>query len=241
MDNELISKVIGKNISELNPTELAAIKSQLSEVLGAVDTKFNEIKTEVEKGVFAEIAGAVLPAAKKLGWARLPEGFIVKRITVDKKNDAGEILKDTEGNNITEDVYVTSFMTKAKGQRKSKKDGQGVTRGDVNGGDITMNKIFIAKGGMAKLVKLDDGTEFDSVKSIVKALKNTETGAPESDRCYEISQKGISGSDIITRYHPKEVGIVFQDGTEATVEDAVQDMAEARKASAAQTTATEAA
>ena len=62
------------------------------------------------------------------------------------------------------------------------------------------------------------------------ALKQPD-GSPESVRCWDISKKGISASDIVTRYHADEVTINFKDGSQKLVKDAVEEMKAARATS----------
>ena len=194
--------LIGKPIEELTPAELAQLSSQLSSLTTEIDTRRTAIKEQVEAEVFGKITTVAKEAAQALGWLKLPKLTLVP---------------DLEGENYTV-AYATS---KRKGGATGKRS---VT--EVNGGAITINKISIALGGIAWF-KDSEGKEHEGIKDLVKSLKQAD-GTSEADRCWDISKKGISASDIVIKYHAEAVTLVFNDGSEKLVKVAVEEMKAAR-------------
>ena len=100
--------------------------------------------------------------------------------------------------NAAGDGYTVQYVKKSKAQKSAGTADGTVTvkRTDqgINGGDITINKIIKAKGELA-FFQATDGAEFESIKDIVKALKQTDkdgkpTNLSEADRCWDISKEG---------------------------------------------------
>jgi len=149
------------------------------------------------------IADAAKDAMAMLSWEKLPKLNLVP-------NEAG-------------DEYVVSYMV-----TKGKKGAGKRVATDVNGGQITINKIGIAMGGIA-FFRDNTGNDHEGIKDMVKSLKQA-NGEPEADRCWDIAKKGISASDIVIKYHADEVTLVFNDGTTKLVKDAVEEMRTARAA-----------
>lgn len=196
----LDTSLIGKPIEELTPAELAALASQLSTLTTEIDTRRKAIKETAERESFQKIAKVAEEQSKVLGWAKLP------KLT---------LAPDTAG-----EFYIVGYVAaKAKGGGKR-------ATPDVNSGAITINKIIIAKGGLAWF-KDKDGGEHETLKELIGVLKQPD-GTPENDRCWDISRKGISASDIVIKYHADEITLVFQDGSEMLVKDAVEEMKTAR-------------
>ncbi|MBA7690805.1 hypothetical protein ES703_99337 [subsurface metagenome] len=198
----LDTSLVGKPIEELTPAELAQLQSQLAALTGEIDARQKAVRDEATAEVFAEIARVSEEGVKKLAWAKLPKMTLVP---------------DTAGEH-----YTVAYAAK-----KVKGGGGGRAVSEVNSGAITINKIGIAMGGIAWF-KDKDGKEHEGIKELVKALKNPETGESEGDRCWDIVKKGVSASDIVIKYHAEEVTLVFNDGTELLVKDAVEKMKEAR-------------
>lgn len=196
----LDTTLIGKPVEELTPAELAQLASQLSSLSTEINERQQAIKDTVQKEQFGKIATVAKEAAQMLGWQKLPKLICVP---------------DEEGVN-----YAVNYVsTKGRGGGKR-------TASDVNSGAITINKIGIAMGGIAWF-KDKDGKEHEGIKDLVKSLKQ-EDGTSEADRCWDISKKGISASDIVIKYHADEVTLVLNDGTEKLVKDAVEEMKTAR-------------
>jgi len=204
---ELNTSLIGKPIDELTPGELASLASQLSLLTTEIDARQKSVRDEAQNEVFAEIAKSVEEGIRKLAWLKLPKLTMVP---------------DADGAHYT----VAYASTKVKGAGGGKR-----TATDVNGGGITINKMSIAWGGIAWF-KDKDGNEYEGIKELVKALKQPD-GISEADRCWDISKKGISASDIVTKYHAEEVTLVFNDSTELLVKDAIEKMKTARAESPA--------
>lgn len=199
-----IMSLIGKPIGELTPAQLAQLSSELSSLTTEIDTRRKAVKDEVEKEAFDKIAGTAKEVVQTmLGWLKLPKLTLVP---------------DVDGDN-----YIVAYSTAKRG----KGNGDKRATPEVNSGSITINKIIIAAGGIA-WYRDSKGKEHEGIKDLVKSLKNPETGESEADRCWDISKKGISASDIVIKYHADEVTLVFNDGTEKTVKQAVEDMKAAR-------------
>lgn len=101
------------------------------------------------------------------------------------------------------------------------------TQRDVNSGKVTIKKLGDLRGGIVQF-KDRDGTEYKTIKELIKALKqpNKEgkpTNMSEWDRCWDCVHKGISASEILTRHHP-DITLLFGDGSQMTVGDAVKAM-----------------
>ena len=187
--------LVGKPIEELSPDELQALASELSAKSSEVEARRQAIKEQLEKEQFDKIATTAKEVAQTLGWQKLPP------LT---------LAPDVDGENYTVDYAAT----KAKGEVKR-------TTPDVNNGDITIHKISVASGGIA-CFRDKEGNEYKKIQDLVKALKNPKTGEPEADRCWDITKsKGISASDIVIKYHADEVTLIFNDGTNQLVKDAV--------------------
>lgn len=200
----LDTTLIGKPIKKLTPAELATLASQLSTLTSEVETRQKAVKEQVEKEQLNKIVAVAKEVAQTLGWAKLPKLTLVP-----------------DGANYT----ISYATTTVKGVR-GKPGGKRATP-DVNNGKITIYKIAVAKGGISHF-RDKDGKEYEGIKDLVKALKQPETGKPESERCWDISKKGISASDIITKYHADEVTLVYQSGNEQLVKDAVEEVKSAR-------------
>ena len=199
---KLDTTLVGKPIEQLTPAELNALASQLSSLTSEITTRQTAIREQVEGEAFGKIAVAAKEAAQALGWAKLPKL---------------SVTPDDSGDN-----YKVAYISTKKG------GGGKRAPTDVNHGAVTVNKIGIAKGGIAWF-KDKDGNEHEGIKDLVKSLKQPD-GTEESERCWDISKKGISASDIVTKYHAEEVTLVFQDGTEMLVKDAVEELKAARAA-----------
>lgn len=196
--------LIGKPIKKLTPAELSALASQLSTLTSEVETRQKVIKEQVEKEQLNKIVAVAKEVAQTLGWVKLPKLTLVP-----------------DGANYT----ISYAAEKVKGGR-GKPGGKRATP-DVNGGKITIYKIGVTKGGITQF-KDKDGNEHEGIKDLVKALVNPDTGEPEADRCWDISKKGISASDIVIKYHADEVTLVYQSGDEQLVKDAVDELKSAR-------------
>lgn len=204
------SSLVGKPVSELTPAELGALASQLSSLTEAIDSRRKIIHDQVKTEEDVKLAAAGKLYAQALGWAKLPKV---------------QLVPSADG---TE--YTVSYVAKGK-----KTNGKRAPT-EVNGGAITVNKIGIAMGGIMGF-RNKDGNEFETLKELIvgdatnnkPGLLQTD-GTPEADRCWDISKKGIAASDIVTKYHADEITIIFNDGSEKLVKDAVEDMKAARKA-----------
>ena len=127
---------------------------------------------------------------RKLSWEKMPNLYLAS-------NAAG-------------DGYTVQYVKKSKAQKSATAADGTVTvkRTDqgINGGDITINKIIKAKGELA-FFQAATGAEFENIKDIVKALKQPDkdgkpTNLPKPTDAGIFPKKGISASDILTRYHP---------------------------------------
>jgi hypothetical protein len=204
--DEINTNLIGKPVDELTPAELASLSSQLAGLKSEIDARQTVVKETAEKEAFTAIAEAAKEQTQiVLGWAKLPKLILEP---------------DADGNN-----YIVAYAT-------TKKSGSGKrTKSDISNGDITINKIGIAMGGIAWF-KDKNGTDHEGIKDLVKVLVNPATGESEENRCWDISRKGISASDIVTKYHGDEVTLVFNDSTELLVKDAVEKLKAARESAA---------
>ena len=172
-----------------------------------VEARQKEIKEKFENEQFSRITAIALEVSKALGWEKLPKMAL-------SPNDSND------GYNIS--YFVKTTACKA-GSGAITRTAQG-----VNGGDITIKKIDTINP--IAFFQDKDKKEYQTVKELVMALK-TPDGKPESERCWDISKKGISASDIITRFHADEVTINFKDGSQKLVKDAVEEMKAARATS----------
>jgi len=192
--------LIGKPVDELTPAELATLASQLQALTTEIETRQTTVRDQFQTEVFDKIAEVAKDEVAKLGWAKLP------KLT---------LIPDVDGNKY--EVAYAAKKVRGTGRR-------GTT--EVNSGAITINKISIAMGGIAWFK--GPAGEFENIKELVKSLKHPETGVSESDRCWDIVKKGISASDIVIKYHADEVTLIFNDGTEKLVKNAVEEMQAAR-------------
>lgn len=196
------ASLIGK-IEQLTPAELEDVAAQ-------IEARRKAVREQMEKEALDKIAIAAKEAAQVIGWTKLPKLMLTL--------------------NETGDSYNVGFATN-KVSRTAIETGR--AKSEVNGGDITIKKIGTAMGGIVQF-KDKDGNKYDNLQDLVKALKQPD-GNPEADRCWDIQHKlgvnkGISASDIVTRYHAEEVTLVFNNGTEKLVKDAVEEMKKARSA-----------
>lgn len=195
------TSLVGKPIGKLSEVELDALASELSAKSSEVEARRQAIKEQVEKEQFDKIAKVAKEVSQALGWQKLPP------LT---------LLPDANGNNYT----VGYFVTKVKSSVKR-------ATPDANGGKITINKIIVAHGDGLAHFRDKDGNKYESLRELIMALKQPD-GTPEADRCWDIAKKGISASDIVAKYHSGEVTLVFNDGTEKLVKDAVNEVESAR-------------
>ena len=179
---------------------------ELENLAQQVEARQKAIKEQLESEQFGKIASTALDAAKALEWPKLPKFML----TPNASGDGYEVS------------YFVKTTTKAVNASTTR------TAQGVNGGDITIKKID-TKTRIA-FFQDKDKKEYQTVKELVMALKQPD-GSPESVRCWDISKKGISASDIITRFHADEVTINFKDGSQKLVKDAVEEMKAARAAS----------
>lgn len=206
--------LLGKDPKTLTPQELASLSSYLSEVQNSVLARQTELKKTLETEQFGKIAVVSKEAMLAMSWAKLPKLII---------------LPNADGTEYTVEYVKSESKRKAAGESKR-------AAPDVNSGDITVNKIATAMGGIAMFEA--GGKQFEGIKELVKELKQPGAdGKPgtvsEAERCWDISKKGISASDIVTNYHADEVKLIFNDKSELTVAQAVEKMKAARTAAAA--------
>jgi hypothetical protein len=180
--------------------------AELEEMAAQVEARRKAIREQTEKEQLDKIAVVAKEAAQVLGWTKLP------RLTLIASQSGDGYTVAFAGNKVKE--------ASAKAER---------AKSEVNGGNITIKKIGLAMGGGIASFRDKDGHEYKSLKELVMALKQPD-GKPEADRCYDISKKGIAASDIVIRYHPDELTLVFNDGTTKLVKDAVDEMKTARMA-----------
>jgi hypothetical protein len=91
---------------------------------------------------------------------------------------------------------------------------------------ITVNKICMAHGRIAQY-KDKDGNQYPTIQKLVKALKQPD-GTSEAERCWDIQKtlgtpKGIWASDIVIKSHAAEVTLVYENGKEQLVKDAIEE------------------
>lgn len=206
--------LLGKDPKSLTPQELASLASYLSDVQNAVTARQTELKKTLEVEQFGKIAVVAKDAMLAMSWAKLPKVILIP--------------------NADGTVYTVEYV-KTESKRKAAGEGKRAAP-DVNSGDITVNKIATAMGGIAMFEA--GGKQFEGIKELVKELKQPGAdGKPgtvsEAERCWDISKKGISASDIVTKYHADEVKLIFNDKSELTVAQAVEKMKAARTAAAA--------
>jgi hypothetical protein len=204
----------GIKVSDLTPAQLAQFKSALAGILSTVETRSDEIKKSLESEVFGEIGASVAKLmTDKMAWAKLP---------------AVMLTPDADGK-----VYTVSYYVAPSKKTTSKKDGdtkRAASTADT--GKVTINKIGVAKGGIAFFQDNVTGKQYEEIKALVKELKqpadSKNPGASEADRCWDISKKGLAASDIVTRYHADAVTLIYNDGKQQLVKDAVAEMEAAR-------------
>jgi hypothetical protein len=182
--------------------ELSA--SELEALSAEIETKRKAMREALEKEQYGNLITAAEKMSEILGWEKLPKMALIPDATGKK--------------------YEISFASNATGLGKRASAG-------INGGDITINKIGMSKGGIAQF-KDKDGKAYDGIQELVKGLKQAD-GKPESDRCWDIqhklgNDKGSSASDIVIKYHADEVTMIYQDGKEKLVKDAVEEAKKAR-------------
>lgn len=216
-----LKDLLGIKIADLTPADLAQLKSALAGITQQVDQRSDEIKKTLETEVFGAIAKSSADLMiNKMAFAKLP------KLSLTPSEDGKS--------------YVVAYVadTKKSGGKKAG-DGAKRTTASAETGKITINKIGIAKGGIAMFQDNLTKKQYEDIKSIVKDLKQPgpdgkPTTTSEADRCWDISKKGISASEIITRYHADQVTLIYNDGKEQVVKDAVTEMEAARKAVTAQ-------
>ena len=210
-----LSSITGIKIADLTPAQLAAFSSALAGVKQAVEARTTEIKKSAEAEVFGSAAKTVATlVTEKLAWEKLPKLMFTP---------------DADGK-----TYTVSYVAgKKTGEPRKEGDGKRATP-TPESGKITINKIGVAKGGIPFFKDIATGQQYETLKELIMVLKqpadSKTPGAPEADRCWDISKRGIAASEIVTRYHAKEVSLIYSDGTEQLVEDAVKEMEAARAA-----------
>ena len=174
--------------------------TELATLAEQVETRRKSLRDALEKEHFCILATSAKKMVEALGLERLPKITLTPDATGEYK------------------VSLTSAVgVKSPGKRATP---------SVNGGAITVKKIGDAKGGIAHF-KDKAGKEYAKIQDLVKALKQPD-GKPEAERCWDISKKGISSSDIVVKYHPNEVTLVYQSGIEQLVKDAIEEVNKAR-------------
>ncbi len=197
------TSLVGKPVDKLSADELDALASELSAKSSEVEARQRAIKEQLEKEQFDKIAKVAKEVAQALGWQKLP------KLT---------LAPDIAGTNYAVAYAITTTKVKSSVKRATP---------DVNGGKVTIAKIIVAHGDGLAYFRDKDGGKHESPRGLIMALKQAD-GTPEADRCWDISQKGISWSDIVIKYHADEVTLVFNDGTEKLVKDAVNELESAR-------------
>lgn len=212
MNEQLDTSLIGKPIDELSPAELASLASQLSTLSTEIDTRQKTVRDQAQDEVLNQIAIDAESGMRKLAWQKLPKLTLVP---------------DADGAHYTVAYAATKGKSKGNGGKR--------TASEPNSGAITVNKIIVAHGGgIAWFRNEKTGEDFENVKKLVASLKQEDGITSEGDRCWDITQKvGISASDIVIKHHAEEVTLVFNDGIELLVKDAVEKMKEARAGVAA--------
>lgn len=176
---------------------------ELANLSETIETRRKTLIEAQQKEQFDTLTTAAKKMAEALGWPKL------LKITLTP-DDSGKKYE----------VGLGAIGAKSPGTR---------TTPDVNGGAITINKIGTAKGGIAKF-RNKAGKEFTDIKGLVKSLKQPDhPELSEAARCWDISKKGVSASDIVIKYHD-DVTLVYQNGDEQLVKDAVEEMKTARAA-----------
>jgi len=176
-------------------------ETELASLSETIETRRKSLREALEKEQFGTLAKTAKDMATALGWERL--------------------VKITLTPNATNEEYEVGLATVTVGVKSPVKR----ATPDTNGGKITINKIAEAKGGIARFKAKDK--EYAKIQDVVKALKQPD-GTPEADRCWDISKKGISASDIVTKYHATEVTLVYTNGNEQLVKEAVEEVKSAR-------------
>lgn len=177
---------------------------ELATLSETIEARRKSLIEALEKEQFSSLAEAATTMAEALGWQKLP------KIT---------LTPDSAGKKYEVSLATATAAVRGPVRRATP---------DVNGGAITIRKIGAAKGGIAQF-KSKTGKAYEGIKDLVKALKQPD-GKPEADRCWDISKKGISASDIVIKYHASEVTLVYQNGDEQLVKDAVEELKLARAA-----------
>lgn len=196
--------LIGKPIETMTPAELGQLTSQLAAYSEELEKRRKAVQEQAQATEFKRIVDAAKVAATNLGWAKFPKL---------------QLIPNETGNDYRVD-YIVTRVRKAGGGNGGKRTTTG-----PEAGKLTINKMLLTLGELDHFEVGKD--KFEAVKEVVKALKQPD-GKSEADRCWEISKKGVSGSDIITKYHPTEVVIVLKTGVKMTVGDAVKKLSEAR-------------
>lgn len=196
------TSLVGKPVGKLTEAQLDALAQELSAKSSEVEARRKQIKEEAEQKQFAKIAKVAKEVAQALGWQKLP------RLT---------LAPDIAGTSYTVTYAITTTKVKSSVKRAT----------PDNGGKITINKIIVAHGDGLAYFRDKDGGKHETPRGLIMALKQAD-GTPEADRCWDISGKGIAWSDIVVKYHDEEVTLVFNDGTEKLVKDAVNELESAR-------------
>ena len=179
-------------------------EDELASLSEVVETRRKNLRDALEKEHFSILATAANKMVEALGLEKMP------KITLTP-DDAGEY-----------EVSLASVVAVKSTEKRAR------ATPDTSGGAITIKKIGVAKGGIAHFKS--KGKAYKKIQDLVKALKQPD-GKPEADRCWDITKSvGISASDIIIKYHAEEVTLVYQDGKEQLVKDAVDEMQKARAA-----------
>lgn len=187
-----------ENLDKLSDGELASLCDQ-------IQAKRRAIREALEKEQYNLLAKTASDMANALGWEKLPKIILTPDATGKKY-----------------ELSLNCAEAKTTTRR---------TAHDANGGKITIKKIGDTGGGIVKY-RDRDGHEFNSLQDLVKALKQPD-GTSEAERCWDVQHKlgndaGIAASEIVTKYHADEVTLVFNDGTEKLVKDAVEEAKQAR-------------
>jgi len=175
--------------------------TELATLAEQVETRRKSLRDALEKEHFCILATTAKKMVEALGLEKLP------KITLTPTGEDYEVS------------LASVVGVKSPGKRAPS---------EVNTKGITIKKIGAAKGGIARFKA--KGKEYAKIQDLVKALKNPDTGESEANRCWDISKKGISASDIVIKYHADEVTLVYQSGDEQLVKDAVEDIKKARAA-----------
>jgi hypothetical protein len=240
MDIKDVMAIKVEDMAKMSAGELAQFQTALQALASSAKAQSDERRKVAEVSVFAKIGVDVAKAmTDELAWTALPP-LILKANTGEDKATKPYIVAYY----VEEPKKTRAASTATAGDKTS----TGRTKSTVDSGDITLTKIVTAKGMGVDAYRVDGskdpatGKPFATPypKELVKYLKQAD-GKSEAERCWDIPQtvdgkvvkKGISSSDIITHYHSKEVTIVWEDGSEQTVEAAVAELKAARDAKAA--------